>query len=134
MLMLTYGTGGLLTLRVENTLALQQPSLPDGSNRTATLDGGWPAYEFSDGSATFSGLVRKANGDPSIRLWSQSTAATPNRLTVEFQDEFNEYQQDSLSLVDVDDALLTDRQVTTASIRLSGCRISIRRRACCSCS
>ena len=36
----------------------------------------------------------------------------PNRLTVEFQDEFNEYQQDSLSLVDVDDALLTDREVT----------------------
>ena len=38
----------------------------------------------------------------------------PNRLTVEFQDEFNEYQQDSLSLVDVDDALLTDREVTAA--------------------
>jgi Putative phage tail protein len=113
-LMLTYSSEGLLALRVENTLALQQASLPDGSNSTATLDGGWPAYEFSDGSATFSGLVRKANGDPAIRLWSQSTAAAPNRLTVEFQDEFNEYQQDSLALVDVDDALLTDRQVTAA--------------------
>jgi Putative phage tail protein len=113
-LMLTYGGGGLLTLRVENTLALQQASKPDGSNSTAMLGGGWPAYEFSDASATFSGLVRKANGDPSIRLWSQSSAATANRLTVEFQDEFNEYQQDSLALVDVDDALLTDRQVTTA--------------------
>ncbi len=77
--------------------------------------GGWPAYEFSDGiRATFSGLVRKGNGDPAIRLWSQSSAATANRLTVEFQDEFNEYQQDSLALVDVDDALLTDRQVTAA--------------------
>ena len=31
---------------------------------------------------------------------------------MEFQDEFNEYQQDSLSLVDVDDALLTQREVT----------------------
>src|SRR5579862_5380691 len=113
-LMLTYGNGGLLTLRVENTLALQQPSLPDGSNSTATLNGGWPSYEFSDGSADFSGLVRAANGDPAIRLWAQSTAATPNRLTIEFQDEFNDYQQDSLALVDVDDALLTDRQVTAA--------------------
>ena len=113
-LMLTYGNGGLLTLRVENTLALQQPSLPDGSNATETLDGGWPSYEFSDGSADFSGLVRNANGAPSIRLWAQSTAATPNRLTIEFQDEFNDYQQDSLALVDVDDALLTDRQVTAA--------------------
>src|SRR6202043_2947230 len=63
-LMLTYGNGGLLTLRVENTLALQQPTLPDGSNSTATLNGGWPAYEFSDGSATFSGILRNAHGDP----------------------------------------------------------------------
>jgi len=132
-LMLTYGAGGLLTLRVENTLALQQPSQPDGSNSTETLNGGWPAYEFSDGSADFSGLARNANGAPSIRLWSQSTAATANRLTVEFQDEFNEYQQDSLSLVDVDDALLTDRQVTAASQALA-CRISIRRRECCNCN
>ena len=113
-LMLTYGSGGLLTLRVENTLALQQPSLPEGSNSTETLNGGWPAYEFSDGSASFRDWCGDANGDPAIRLWSQSTASTPNRLTVEFQDEFNEYQQDSLSLVDVDDALLTDRQVTAA--------------------
>ena len=113
-LMLTYGNGGLLTLRVENTMALQQPSLPDGSNCTEMLNGGWPAYEFSDGSADFSGLARNANGAPSIRLWAQSTAATPNCLTVEFQDEFNDYQQDSLSLVDVDDALLTDRQVTAS--------------------
>jgi hypothetical protein len=113
-LMLTYGNGGLLTLRVENTLAIQQPTVPDGSNSTEMLDGGWPAYEFSDGSATFSGLVRKANGDPAIRLWSQSGPATANRLTVEFQDEFNQYQQDSLSLVDVDDALLTSREVTAA--------------------
>jgi hypothetical protein len=47
-------------------------------------------------------------------MFAQSTAATPNRLTVEFQDEFNEYQHDSLSLVDVDDALMTDRQVTAS--------------------
>ena len=117
-LMLTYGSGGLLTLTVENTMALQQPALPDGSNSTEMLNGGWPAYEFSDGSATFSGLVRDANGAPAIRLWSQLTAATPNRLTVEFQDEFNGYQQDSLSLVDIDDALLTDRQVTASSMAL----------------
>ena len=35
-LLLTYGIGGLLTLRVENTLALQQPVKPDGSNSTAS--------------------------------------------------------------------------------------------------
>jgi hypothetical protein len=113
-LMLTYSNGGLLTLMVENTLALQQPTLPDGSNSTEALNGGWPAYEFSDGSATFSGLARKPNGDATIRLWSQSGADTPNNLTVEFQDQFNGYQQDSLSLVDVDDALLTNREVTAS--------------------
>ncbi len=113
-LLLTYGNGGLLTLRVENTLALQQPSKPDGSNSTEVLNGGWPAYEFSDGSAEFSGILRKPGGAPAIRLYAQSGADTPNRLTVEFQDEFNEYQQDSLSLVDVDDALLTQREVTAA--------------------
>ncbi len=113
-LLLTYGSGGLLALRVENTMALQQPAKPDGSNSTEVLNGGWPAYEFSDGSATFSGILRKPGGDPAIRLYAQSGADTPNRLTVEFQDEFNEYQQDSLSLVDVDDALLTQREVTAA--------------------
>ena len=62
----------------------------------------------------FREFLRNSNGGPSIRLYSQSSADTPNRLTVEFQDEYNEYQQDSLSLVDVDDALLTSREVTAA--------------------
>jgi hypothetical protein len=113
-LLLTYGNGGLLTLRVENTIALQQPAKPDGSNSTEMLNGGWPAYEFSDGSAAFSGILRKPGGEPAIRLYAASGSDSPNRLTVEFQDEFNEYQQDSLSLVDVDDALLTQREVTAA--------------------
>ncbi len=111
-LLLTYGSGGLLTLRVENTMALQQPAKPDGSNSSEVLNGGWPAYEFSDGSAAFSGILRKSSGEPAIRLYAAGGADTPNRLTVEFQDEFNEYQQDSLSLVDVDDVLLTQREVT----------------------
>jgi hypothetical protein len=113
-LMLIYGSGGLLTLRVENTIALQQPAKPDGSNSTGVLASGWPAYEFSDGSAIFSGILRRANGDPAIRLWSNAGSNVPNRLTAEFQDEFNEYQQDSLSLLDVDDSLLTGREVTAA--------------------
>lgn len=113
-LMLTYGSTGLLTLRVENTLALQQPTARPGSNSTSALDGGWPAYEFSDGSAEFSGILRRGDGEPTLRLFSRSGADTANRLAVEFQDEYNEYQQDSLSLVDVDDALLTGREVTAA--------------------
>jgi hypothetical protein len=110
-LQLTYGGEGLLTLRAENTLAVQQPQKPGGSNSTETLDGGWPAYEFSDGSAAFSGIVRRPDGEPALRAYTRGGADVANRLSVEFQDEFNEFQQDSLSLVDVDDALLTGRQV-----------------------
>ena len=58
-LMLTYDADGLLLLRVENTIALQQPDQPAGSNSTDQLNGGWPAYEFSDSSATFSGILLK---------------------------------------------------------------------------
>lgn len=113
-LMLTYGASGLLTLRTESTLALQQPVRPTGSNSTLALNGGWPAYEFSDASAAYSGILRKPSGEPAIRLWSRGGAETANRLTVEFQDEFNEYQQDSLALVDTDDWQLTSREATAA--------------------
>ncbi len=113
-LMLGYGASGKLTLRVENTIALQQPEPPAGTNSTESLDGGWPAYEFSDGSAGFSGILRRADGEPALRLFSRPGADAANRLTVEFQDEFNEYQQDSLSLVDIDDAQSTGREVTTS--------------------
>ncbi len=112
-LYVTYGFGGLLQLRVERTLAGQQPSLPAGSNSTQELNGGWPAYEFGDGSDGKSGILRRSSGEASLRIWSRPTADTPNRLTVEFQDEFNEYQQDSLSLVDTSDALDAGQEVST---------------------
>ncbi len=115
-LFLTYGAGGQIELQVENSLALQQPEKPVNSNSEAELNGGWPAYEFGDGSSGFSGIMRRENGRPSLRLWSQPTADSPNRYSVEFQDEFNEYQQDSLSLVDTDDVLRTGQEV---SARLS---------------
>jgi len=117
-LMLTYDSFGLLLLRVENSIGLQQPDKPAGSNSTDELNGGWPAYEFSDSSAEFSGILRKPTGEPSIRLFSRSGSDIPNQLTVEFQDEFNDSQQDSLSLVDVDDSALTGRVVSAASSAL----------------
>ena len=113
-LMLSPEAGGMLQLRVENTLALQHGNPPDGTNSTEELNGGWPAYEFSDGSAAYSGILRKPNGEPAIRLYAKNGADVPNRLTVEFQDEYNGYQQDSLSLVDTTDSQLTGREVTSA--------------------
>ncbi len=110
-LYLTFSNTGLLQLNAEDTLALQQPTKPAGSNSREQLNGGWPAYEFGE---NFSGIVRAANGAVSLSLSSRSSADTPNRYTVEFQDQFNEYQQDSLSLVDVDDSLLSGNDITVS--------------------
>jgi hypothetical protein len=114
-LMLRYGLSGLLELLPETTLALQQSALPDGSNSLEALNYGWPAYEFSDASAPFSGIARDAQGRSSVVLISNSVAETSNRLSVEFQDEFNEYQQDSLSIVDEDDVELIGYEISSQS-------------------
>ncbi len=117
-LMLRYGPTGLLELVPETTLARQQPSLPDGGISVEPLNGGWPAYEFSDSSGPFSGIVRTAKGNSSLRLSSRSVAETSNRLSVEFQDESNEYQQDSLSLVDSEDVGLIGYEISSQSTAL----------------
>src|ERR1700733_13602920 len=110
-LYLSFDANGLIQLNGEDTLANQQPTMPPGSNSTETLNGGWPAYEFGD--TAFSGILRSTNGTPSLTVTSQSIANSPNRYTIEFQDEFNDYQQDSLSLVDIDDFLVTGQNVTS---------------------
>lgn len=117
-LMLRYGSSGLLELLPETTIAAQQPNPPDGTNSTETLNGGWPAYEFSDSNAPFSGIARDSSGASTLRLISRSIAETSNRLSVEFQDESNEYQQDSLSMVDADDSALIGYEITSQSTAL----------------
>jgi hypothetical protein len=111
-LYLTYGPGGVLQLNVENTAALQQPAKPAWSNSTQPLDGGWPSYEFGDGSSGFSGILRRQSGEPSVTVTSRSIADTPNRLSVEFQDALNGYQQDSFELVDPADIALAGQEVS----------------------
>ncbi len=51
------GTSGVLEARIENTFALQQPTLPPNSNSTEQFNGGWPAYEFD---ATSIAAIRTA--------------------------------------------------------------------------
>ena len=112
-LLLTYGGAGKLELRMENSLALERPTKPAWSNAPEVVEGGWPSYEFGDGSNGISGILRNANSEPSVRLYSRSMADTPNRLTVEFQDSLNEYQQDSFSLVDPDDVARSGQEVAS---------------------
>src|SRR5260370_41833312 len=93
-------------------MALEMAAKPGWSNASDVCNGGWPSYEFGDGSKGFSGIARKANGDPSFRLYSRSMADAPNRFSVEFQDALNEYQQDSFSLVDADDVARSGQEVS----------------------
>ncbi len=117
-LYLTYGSGGLLQLNVENTFALQQPTKPAWSNSTALYNGGWPSYEFSDGSDGVSNIARTTNGASSVTVTTQNITNTPNWLSVEFQDSLNGYQQDSFSLYDTDDIALTGQEITTSLMAL----------------
>ncbi len=117
-LLFTYSMSGLLQLQVENSIALQQPTQPAWSNSTEPLNGGWPAYEFSDGSTGTANILRKSNGEPSVQVSSRSIADTPNQVTIEFQDAFNAYQQDSLLTVDVNDVQLTGQVISTALMAL----------------
>ncbi len=111
-LYLTYGSGGVLQVNVENSIALQQPTQNQWSNSTEPLNGGWPAYEFGDGTTGVSGILRKPTGEPTVVVSSRSIGDTPNSLSIDFQDALNSYQQDSYTVVDPGDVNLTGQQVT----------------------
>lgn len=117
-LYLAFGAAGRLEVRVEGSFAIQQALKPVGSNSEEMIASGWPAYEFGDGSDSGSGIARRAGGESSVRMWSRSTAETANRGSIEFQDVFNEYQQDSLSLVDVEDVTIARQEVAVTSVAL----------------
>lgn len=103
---LVLSPNGKLAARIENTFALQHPAKPEGSNAIETFNGGWPAYEFGPSS-----IARNADNSSSVKLSSKQAQDTPNRLSVEFQDSFNQFQQDSLSLSNGDDADLCGQEV-----------------------
>ena len=108
-LYLTFGPSGRLQLRQESTLAIQQPELPAGSNSTTPRYEGWPAYEFDEGD-----ILKDATGAPRLRIYSRNSADTPNRYSVEFQDAFNEYQQDSYSLLDMEDVAIVGQELSAS--------------------
>jgi len=117
-LYLSYGEEGRLRLGVEGTFAQQQPEKPPNSNAAQPYNGGWPAYEFGDGQGGFSGILLSEDGAPRMRIWSRSVADTPNRLTVEFQNELNGYRQDSLLVTDQDDVEATGAEITAPFLAL----------------
>ena len=113
-LQLTYSSDGELAVHVENSLLLQQPTKPAGSNAPNMVNGGWPAYVYADGSVPglTSGILRRSDNSSTVRMWSRPIVDAPNRFSIEFADRYNEYQQDSLALVDVDDISRIGQEIT----------------------
>ncbi len=108
-LFFTYGMDGRLRLNVENTLAAQQPTKPYGSNATDPLDGGWPAYVYSDSTGT---ILRRANGASTLRVFHRPISDTPNRLAFEFQDAYNGYVQDAFAINDLEDQAIVGQEIS----------------------
>ena len=111
-LMISFDTQGRLCLRPEAKLSRQQPEKPESSNADGPIAGGWPAYEFGDGSNGVSGILRRTGGESTFRVFRRSSGEVPNRLAVEYTDAFRDFAPEALSLVDFDD------------VRLQGCEVS----------
>jgi hypothetical protein len=111
---LRYNFAGQIECAAESTLAWQQAEKPEGSNAAGPIAGGWPAYEFGDGTEGRGGIVLDEAGVPSIRLWSQAAVDTPNRVSVEFQDSLNLYKHDSLTVIDEESANRTGYEISSA--------------------
>lgn len=102
---------GLLTLRIRQTLADQQPSVVSGSNfntpvQSLRADGsaasGYVAYRIDEEIIQ---VERRNDQDvPKFRgPYCLPSAQVPNRITFQFQDRDNRYVDDSISIVDTED-------------------------------
>ena len=65
------------------------------SNSTEPLNGGWPSYEFGDGTTGVSGILRQRERGAERDVVVAQHRGHAELLTVEFQDALNGYQQDS---------------------------------------
>ncbi|MGB9610473.1 MAG: phage tail protein, partial [Bryobacteraceae bacterium] len=111
-LMITLDAQGRLSIRPETTIARQEPEKRPSSNATSPVFGGWPAYEFGDGTNGTTGILRRNGRESTFRVFRRSSAEAPNRLTAEFADGFRNYEPDVLTLADYRD------------VELQGCEVS----------
>lgn len=102
---------GQLSLMIESRLSSQSPTKRVTSNAASVLNGGWPAYEFGDGTSGRGGILVRG-GRSTLRIWRKSGNETPNRLSVELQDSFRAYQQTSVSVIDADDERLHGYEIS----------------------
>jgi hypothetical protein len=116
-------SGGALTLIVKGTLADQQPTLPDGSNYATAIasvhaDGtagnGYVAYAFDEAS-----ILRdnEGRGKPKFTIMQRANPDLPALVTVNWQDEDNQYVVDSLTMADLPALQRVSQNTTAASPR-----------------
>lgn len=110
-LMLGYDAAGRVDLRVEGKLQEQHATKAAGSNASAVLDGGWPAYEFGDGTRGLTDILLQGETS-TFRLWSRGSGESPNRMSLDFANAHADYQQDGVSLADFGDIERTGQEVS----------------------
>jgi hypothetical protein len=108
------GRDGRVYVKPEATLAQQAPVKPAGSNAEETLLGGWPAYEFDDGTYGRFGILEKPNGEAEFSLLARPVQEGVNRVHAEIQDALHEFRQDSFSLADPEDIALRRQELQQA--------------------
>lgn len=88
---------GLLSLRVKQTIAAQQPGPVDGSNHNTAISGGYVAYKFDESNI--------------LEAPRASLIAAGNRYSFQFQNSENEWSWDAFSPIDSDDVRRSDREI-----------------------
>jgi hypothetical protein len=110
------GATGLLQLFPDQTLAGQQPSVVPGSNynvaiqsklANGTVANGYVAWKFDYSSI----LPGNSGGESSLAIDQLDIKDSPNQIAFQFYDEDNQFQTDSLSLVDSVDIVRVDQSV-----------------------
>ncbi len=122
---------GLLTLLPKATLADQQPSIPTLNGQTATNDvspvasvkfdgtsgNGYVAYFFDERTIA---LKEGSKTETTFKILTRTLADSPNSVGVTFQDAENQYNQDSVTVVDTEDTARIQGQQVQGSFIVSG--------------
>ncbi len=117
-LMITLDPAGRISVRPETTLQREEPQKRPSSNAKTPIHGGWPAYEFGDGSDGITGILRRNGRESTFRIFRRSAGEVANRLTVEFADAFRNYAPETLALTDYRDAQLQGCEISAPLVAL----------------
>ena len=117
-LMLRYGTDGLLRATARNDRCAATSSCSERNERYASTERWLACVRVQRWVGRRVRVLQDQNGRSTVRVISRALAELSNRISVEFQDEANEYQQDSLSVTDESDSILIGREISSVSTAL----------------